>query len=191
MLWWNEPAKYWELIHMPSKKKTPQHLWLHLEMLFINDMNRLCDEGKPWWSPTLTRNKLDLLLIMQTKLTGTWQPVSKILGHHTTRVPPTGLPKEHSWKSSPSPQNTCVPAGKTSMHPPKPWWGCRVGHFFPRPGWKPNCYPWIRVLTEESFNHLNNLNTRNWRVTAKVPRVCCHNGRHAGSIPHRTLTTDP
>ncbi|MEQ2170295.1 hypothetical protein GOODEAATRI_034047 [Goodea atripinnis] len=49
-------------------KRIPSTLWLHLEILSINVMNRISDKRQPWWSPTLTRNESDLLPAMRTKL---------------------------------------------------------------------------------------------------------------------------
>lgn len=45
---------------------TPWMPWLHLEILSIRIINRISDKGQPWLSPTLTGNRSDLLLAMQT-----------------------------------------------------------------------------------------------------------------------------
>uniref|UniRef100_A0A3B3TBX0 Sodium/hydrogen exchanger 9B2-like n=1 Tax=Paramormyrops kingsleyae TaxID=1676925 RepID=A0A3B3TBX0_9TELE len=50
------------LNQMPS---TP---WLHLEILSIKVLNRIGEKRQPWWSPTPTGKKSDILLAIQTKL---------------------------------------------------------------------------------------------------------------------------
>ena len=110
-----------------SPNYTPSTPWLHLEILTLKVMKRIGDKGQPWQSPTLARNKSDLLPATQTRL---WlrpyrEQTTSILNIYTPREPPTGLSKgrsrmpQHMWTG-----------WANSHHLPGPCWGCGAGPLF-------------------------------------------------------------
>lgn len=120
--------------------------------------------GQPWWMPTFTRNKCNLLF---------------------SDTPPTRHLKAWSHKHSPRPQNTCGLAGQSPIHHSAPWreqgdgllLHCTVqhpSHDFNKGGWG--------VRSHGSWNVPSGPTSERWAqpsqcVTAVVPNVmssqCC------------------
>ncbi|KAI3360247.1 hypothetical protein L3Q82_014560, partial [Scortum barcoo] len=101
---------------------------------------RTGDKGQPCWSPTCTRNRSDLLPVVQTKLLlrsyrdRTALNLAKSTRPHTQSTPTEYHPDGHGRMPSPDPQSTCGLVGQTPINPQAPCGRYRAGPVFPRPG---------------------------------------------------------
>ena len=109
----------------------PSALWLHLEILSINVMNRICDRGQPWQSPNLTENESDRtnLANSHSVCTGLGQSIAMDTVSHTPGVTLQDTQRD-KVKYILQTHKTYRLVGQIPMLPPGPQWWSRAGPVF-------------------------------------------------------------